>query len=33
MLSRFSDILTFIISAIIIVKTYQELHTEGVQTA
>ena len=27
-----SDILTFIISAIIIVKTYQELHTEGVQT-
>ena len=28
-----SDILTFIISAIIIVKTYQELHTEGVQTA
>ena len=26
-----SDILTFIISAIIIVKTYQELHTEGVQ--
>ena len=28
-----SDILTFIISAIIIVKTYQELNTEGVQTA
>ena len=28
-----SDILTFIISAIIIVKTYQELNTEGVQEA
>ena len=28
-----SDILTFIISAIIIMKTYQELHTEGMQTA
>lgn len=28
-----SDILTFIISAIIIVKTYRELNTEGVQTA
>ena len=28
-----SDILTFIISAIIIVKTYQELNTEGVQNA
>ena len=26
-----SDILTFIISAVIIVKTYRELHTEGVQ--
>ena len=28
-----SDILTFIISAIIIVKTYRELNTEGVQNA
>ena len=28
-----SDILTFIISAVIIVKTYRELHTEGVQNA
>ena len=28
-----SDILTFIISAIIIVKTYRELNVEGVQTA
>ena len=28
-----SDILTFIISAIIIIKTYRELNTEGVQTA
>ena len=28
-----SDILTFIISAVIIVKTYRELNTEGVQTA
>ena len=28
-----SDILTFIISAVIIVKTYRELHTEGVRNA
>ena len=28
-----SDILTFIISAIIIAKTYRELNTEGVQNA
>ena len=28
-----SDILTFITSAIIIVKTYRELNTEGVQNA
>ena len=28
-----SDILTFVISLVIIVKTYRELHTEGVQKA
>ena len=28
-----SDILTFMISAVIIGKTYRELHTEGVQKA
>ena len=28
-----SDLLTFIISAVIIVKTYRELHTEGVRNA
>lgn len=28
-----SDILTFLISAIIIAKTYRELNTEGVQNA
>ena len=28
-----SDLLTFVISAVIIVKTYRELHTEGVQEA
>ena len=31
MLSRFSDILTFIILAIIIVKTDRELNVEGVR--
>lgn len=31
MLSRFSDILTFIISTIIIAKTYRELNVEGVR--